>query len=268
MSKVYGDIELLGGGTIINMAAEKLETTPEFNADDEGRIIYNTTEGEYQYNNGSTWVSFQVATASNSALIETLGSNWINGDYGFNPVPFNNLDNISGLTADDSLFDVISQLDSGITTAQAVETLQGVTLNFEVADLDARNILYYDGANFVPGTINDLDTIVLSVGELDDITLTDVADNQTLVYQGGDWINVSTHFEYQDLSGTVSVFVIPHNLGTQFCNVEIIDMSGATPVRIDPSEITSISYDSTTQLTVTLTGNKAVTILVSGMNSI
>lgn len=266
MSKVYGDMEFVGGGAIINMSAERLVNDPVLEVEEEGRIIYTTTDSSYKYNNGSAWVAFQVSTTSNSTLIETLGNNWINANFSFNPTPFNALDNLSGLTTNDSLFDVIDQLDDGITTAKTVVTLQGVSLDFVVGDLSARNVLYYDGANFVPGTINDLDTPEIPVGDLSDITLTSISDNQSLVYQGGNWVNKLTHFQYQDLSATVNIFVVPHNLGTQFCNVEVIDMSLATPVKIDPSEITSIAYNSTSQLTVTLTGNKAVTILVSGMD--
>ena len=141
--KIFGDVELVGGGKIINMAAEQFETDPVLEASEAGRIIYNTTEASYKYNNGSVWLAFEVSATSNDALIETLGDNWINSDLSFNPTPFNNLDNISGLTANDSLYSVIAQMDAAITSALNVVTLQGVSLNFAPGDLENNNIIYF-----------------------------------------------------------------------------------------------------------------------------
>ncbi len=266
--KFYGDIELIGGGAILNLSGERLETDPPVEASEEGRIIYNTTDNAYKYNNGSAWLTFEVSLTATNALIETLGDNWINANNSFNPAPFNNLDNFSGLTTNDSLFTVIEQIDAGLTNALIVVTLQGVPLDFDPEDLEVKNILFFDGANFVRGTVNDLDTVELNVEELNDVTLLSVGDNESLIFQDGTWVNKKTHVEFQDLSGTVNVFVIDHELGTQFCNVEIIDMSVATPTKIDSSEVVSVAYISATQLIVTLTGNKAVTILVDGLEVI
>lgn len=263
--KFYGDIELLGGSTIINLAAETFENDPTFDETESGRIIYNSTENAYKYNNGSAWVTFEVSTTSSNALVETLGSNWINGDFSFDPTPFNTLDNLDGLVTTDSLFTVIAQLDVGISVAKSVVTLQGVPLNFNPVDLEPKNIIYFDGSDFVLGTINDLDTITLNLSELDDVTLLTVENNESLVFQNGNWANKKTRHQFQDLSGTVSTFVVTHDLGTQFCNVEVIDMSAATPIRMNPAEIISIAYSSTTELTVTILNNKPVTILVNGL---
>jgi len=264
--KFYGDIELMGGGAVLNLSGERLSDDPTLEESEEGRIIYNTTENAYKYNNGSAWLAFEVSTTSSSALIETLGSNWINEDFSFDPTPFNALGNLTGLTTSDSLFTVIAQLDGGITTAKTVVTLRGIPLNFDPEDLETKNIIYFDGATFVRGTINDLDTLAINVSALNDVSLTNIADNEALFFQNDEWVNKKIHFQYQDLSGTVNTFVIDHELGVQFCNVEVIDMSGGTPFTIDPAEIVSVVFTSDTQLTVTLTGNKAVTITVTGLN--
>lgn len=264
MSDVYGDINLIGG-VIKNLASEAFEADPAVDTEEEGRIIYNTTESAYKYNNGSAWLTFEVSSTSSNALIETLGSNWINENFSFNPTPFNDLSNFSGLTTSDSLYSVIQQIDNGLTDAKNVVTLQSVPLAFSEGDLEVRNIIYYDGAEFVRGTINELDTLTIPLFELEDTNIESINDNQSLVNQGGLWVNLATNFQYQELSGTVNTFVVPHNLGTQFCSVDIIDMSLATPVAIDSSLITSITFDSVSQLTVTLTVNTAVTILVNGL---
>ena len=269
--KVLGDIDIRGGGKIINMAAEAVDTDPVLEASEEGRIIYNTTENAYKYNNGSTWLAFEVSLSGSDTLISTLGDNWINNDLSFNPAPFNALDNVSGLDSNDSLFSVIEQLDTAITSALNVVTLQGVSLDFTAGDLSANNIIYFDGTNFVPGTVNDLDTVELNLSEIQDVNITTPADNEQLVYQSGAWVNLPTHFQYQDLSGTNSTFVVNHNLGVQFCDVTIIDMSVATPQRIDPTLVQTVAYQDANQLTVVLApaaGNKPVTILVQGMATV
>ena len=265
MSKVYGDVELLGGGQDINLSGEQLSADPTFDVADEGKVIYNTTEKTYKYNNGSAWVAFEVSLTSSIELIETLGSNWINEDFSFDPTDFNALDNVTGLTAADSLFSVITQLDTGITEAKTVTTLQGVDLNFVPGDLSSGNIIFYNGANFIPGTVNDLDVVELGMGELSDSVVTDPENEQFMVYANGNWVNKPIFFKYEELSGTLNTFTVNHSLNEQFCHVTVIDMSFATPRRINPAEITSIEYNSSTTLTVTLTGNKAVTILVTSV---
>ena len=263
--KFYGDIELMGGGEVINLAAERVDADPIVEADEEGIIIYNKSDKSYKYNNGSTWLVFEVSATSSDELIKSLGNNWINEDFSFNPTPFNALDNFAGLTTTDSLFDVISQINTNITEAKTVITLRGVPLNIDPDNLEVRNILYYDGIDFVRGTINDLDTLDIDFDTLSDTTISSVQDNDTLVYQNNAWVNKKTHHKFQDLSGTVNIFTVTHELGTQLCNVEVIDMSVSPPVRINPAEITSITYTSDSQLSVAIAANKAVTILVNGL---
>lgn len=263
MSKVYGNVELIGGGAVINLAAESVASDPAFDADDEGLIVYNTTEKTYKYNNGASWVAFEVSLTSSTQLVDTLGNNWINPDFSFDPTDFNALDNIGGLTSDDSLFDVLVAFDAAITDAKNVETLQGVPLDFDSGDLSANNIVYFDGTNFVSGTVNDLDLVQLTVAQLQDTSISDPENEEILVYSGGGWTHKPIFFRYQELSSTLSTFTVNHSLGEQFCHVTVIDMSFATPRTIDPSEISSIEYNSVNTLTVNLTGNKPVTIVVS-----
>lgn len=262
--KQFGDIELIEG-EIINLVAERVAADPVFDAADAGIIIYNTTENSYKYNNASAWVAFEVSLTSSTQLVETLGDNWINPDLSFDPTDFNNLGNIDGLNANDSLFNVIEELDTAITEAKTVTTLQGVSLNFVAGDLNALNVILFDGTNFIPGTVNDLNTVELNFSELQDTLITLPEDDQFAVFDGGVWVNKPIFFKFEDLSGTISVFTINHSLGEQFCIVSVIDMSFATPRRIDPTEISTIEYNTENTLTVTLTGNKPVTIIVASV---
>lgn len=262
--KHFGDIELIEG-EIINLIAKKVAADPVFDAADVGIIIYNTTENSYKYNNGSAYVTFEVSLTSSTQLVETLGDNWINPDLSFNPTDFNNLDNIDGLTANDNLFTALAALDTAITEAKTVTTLQGVSLNFTPGSLTALNILLFDGTDFIPGTVNDLDPIELNFSELQDTTIINPENDNFAVFDNGGWVNKPIFFKFEELSGTLSVFTVNHSLDEQFCIVSVIDMSFATPRRIDPAEIVTIEYNTESTLTVTLTGNKPVTIIVASV---
>lgn len=263
--KHYGDIELVSG-TIINLEAENVSADPAFDPDDEGTIIYNTVEKAYKYNNGTSWVTFEISLTATSALVDTLGSEWINPDFSFDPTDFNALNIFSGLTTDDSLFDVIGQIDTAITAALNVTTLRGVNLNFTEGSLVANNIVYFNGTEFVAGTINDLDLVEIDFAELNDVGFTSLSNDQIAVHQGGSWVNKAIFYKYEELSGTLNTFTVNHSLGEQFCHVTIIDRSFATPRTITPSLISKIEYNSASTLTVTLNANTPVTILVSTLD--
>ena len=263
--KHYGDIELVSG-TIINFEAENVAADPAFTVVEEGRMIYNTAEKAYKYNNGTSWVTFEVSLTSTNELILTLGANWINPDFSFDPTDFNDLDNISGLTTNDSLYDVIAELDAAITSSQSVVTLQGVPLDFTSGDLVANDIIYFNGTEFVRGTVNDLGLVELNFSDLQDTNFSGLGNDQIAVYQSGGWTNKPFFHKFQELSGTLNVFTVNHSLGEQFCHVTVVDMGFSPPRRMDPSSISRIEYNSASTLTVTLTTNRPVTIVVSTLD--
>lgn len=267
MAKYYGDIELIGG-RVINLNAEHVTSDPAFNASDEGKIIYNSTENAYKYNNGSSWITFEVSLTSSNALVNTLGNNWINTDFSFNPTDFNTLDNVTGLTSSNSLFDVFNQLDNQLTGAKNVGSLRGVNLNFINTDPTSGNIIYFDGSDFVLGTINDIGNANLKVADLSDASITSVQNNDFLVRENGSWVNKPIFYEYEELSGTLSVFTVNHSLGQRFCHVTVIDRDFATPRIMDPSLITKIEYNNEITLTVTLSTVKRVSVIVSTLNRV
>lgn len=262
--KHYGDIELIEG-EIVNLFGERLSADPAFDAAEEGRIIYNGTEGSYKYNNGAAWVTFEVSLTSSTQLVETLGDNWINPDLSFNPTDFNALDNVDGLDANDTLFVALVAFDAAITDAKTVTTLQGVPLDFEAGDLTALNIIMYDGNNFIPATVNDLDAIELNFSDLQDTLITDPGNDEFSVFTNGNWVNKPIFFKYEELSATLNVFTVNHSLGEQFCLVSVVDMSFTTPRLVDPALISSIEYNTANTLTVTLTIDKPVTIMVASV---
>jgi hypothetical protein len=266
---VYGNLTLVSG-EIINFYPEEVTADPAFLASEEGRVVYNSTDNSLKFNNGTAWVSVQTSATSSNSFLETLGTNWINPNLTFNPTDFNALDNVSGLSTNDSLFDVIDQLDDAITSALNVVTLRGINLNFTSSTIAANNILYYDGLDFVPGTINDLDTIELDFDELQNVNVPTPSDRDFIIYDSdnSEYINKQVFYKQQFLSGTVNVFTVNHNLGEQFCHVTVIDNSFSPPRRLAESDLTSIQYSNANTLTVTTTTNKPVTIVVSSLEGI
>ena len=261
--KHLGDIELIGG-EVKNMKVEALSSDPAFVASDEGRIIYNTSTREYKFNNGTDWVAFESdAVSASTTLRSTLGTEWVNTDLSFIPTALNNLDNLSGLSSNDSLFDVITQLDAAITSSLTVTKLQGIDLNF-TGGVSVRNIIYFDGNDFIPGTINDLDTVQVSVDDLTDTALTSPANNEILTYSGSDWVNKKFVMEYNDLTGLTSTFNVNHNLGKQYVGLTIIDRSTNPGKKVPDSDVTSVTYTDENNLIVVLNSNRPVTIIVTG----
>ena len=104
--KFYGDIELVNG-SVLGLHVEEVESLSISEIDDNRLLSF---EGKLYFNNGVGYKLLQFSDTDNeSPLITTLGP-WINNDLSFDPTPFNVLANISDLTSDNSLLDVISQL--------------------------------------------------------------------------------------------------------------------------------------------------------------
>jgi len=130
--KLNGNLVLnaLGTSEIQNAFLERLDTTPSFNASDEGRLIYNTTTSLYYYNDGSAWVPF--ATGGNAALLQTevdnieaaLGAG-VNSNGQFQSGAFS-----TGSIIDDatSFTDALLQLDAASAGHDTLGELEDVDL--------------------------------------------------------------------------------------------------------------------------------------------
>ena len=258
--KYFGDIELIEG-KILNLIGEKVSSDPTVVAAEEGRIIYNTTEKAYKYNNGSAYVAFEVSVTTNDALIDTLGSNWINNDFSFDPTPYNNFDNVSSLTANDSLFNVLDQLDTAITNALSVNKIDGIDV--DTSGIQNQDILMFDGSDFIAASIDDLGTPTLDFSEINDTNFTGLANNDIVVYDSGnsEWQNRQWWFKYENFAANTT-FVVTHNLNSQYCHVTVINASDDTI--ITPSDIT---FTDANNLTVQLGSSNPVIIIVTALGN-
>jgi hypothetical protein len=139
---------------------------------------------------------------------------------------------------------------------------QGALTNVAAAvDIAANNdVLVYNSTsskweNHTPATVGG----TIALGDLSDV---DVAapstSGQILVANGTKWNAKSAYFLYSGASNTTHT--VTHGLGTQYCNVTVID--AGTDEQIIPN---SVVFGSTTALTVTLNTALAIKVVVMGI---
>jgi len=226
--KYFHNIELQDS-KITGLIVDPLSADPSFEQSDAGRIYFNSASQTLRLNNGQSYIDVSIPSNFNN-LITTLGANWITVNYAFNPAPFNALDNISGLDANNSLFDVIAQLDHAIsqTGGTSLLTLSDVV---ETTALVAGNVLYFNGDNF---TFTDIDSLIANYGTitylgLKDVDASNVADGDVFFYNAASqqFKAGSMVYTQEDFQNTIS-HTISHTLGVKYCGVTIINRSNDT----------------------------------------
>jgi hypothetical protein len=220
---IYGDI-VLQNSSIYNLSVESLNADPAFESSDISRIYFNNTSNIYRYNNGTEYIDFSLPN-NFMALIDSLGDNWINADFTFNPVPFNDLNTISGLTSNSSLYNVIVQLDAAIhnLAVPSLAELDDVTIPDPIAPGD---VLFYDTNGY---TFTDINTLIenyssLGVNNLKDVNIENAQNGGALIY------NTSTS-QYSILQTAVIIedyynetdHTITHDLGVMYVGVQIVN---------------------------------------------
>jgi hypothetical protein len=155
---------------------------------------------------------------------------------------------------------------TGITTAEAAGT---VTVDLTAtADLltdvpapTADTILVRNAGNTAYESVT-VDTF-LSTGELADLSDVDAsvslaADGDVLIHDGTDFKVQQMYYLYTSGAASTS-HTVTHALGTQYCNVTIVDGSDEMVI---PQ---SVTFDSTTQLTVTFNTSIDCKVVVMGI---
>jgi len=242
--KYFGNIEVVGG-QLVNLVVENRTTVPDTSTT--GRMYFDTDRNVLRLDNGVEYIDVTIPSDFNN-LITTLGSNWINSTYTFNPTAFNTLDNVSGLTSNNSLFDVFSQLDSAITSAK----VRNLTDLDDVASSGVveGNILFFNGAEYSFTSINSLldSYSELKLASLRDVDVSSLTDGQVLVYNAA-----STTFKaqtivqrYDDYQSNQNHLII-HTLGVQYCAFTLINTS--TNTLITDAVVT---FNDVNQITVSL----------------
>jgi hypothetical protein len=264
MSPIYGDITLING-RILNLKSELGTSLPTFNSNDVGRLFFVSTDGTLRVNDGNEWVTIQFSNTENSSpLLVTLGTNWINNDLSFNPTPFNDLDNISGLTANSTLYSVIAALDAAITglSSQHLADLGDTAFG----SLAAGDIVIWSGTAFTNISLNNLaeSRLTLNTTSLKDVTQLDAyVPGDVLVFSASEekFANRQVSYTYTN-TATDSEFLISHQLGVRYPLVQIINYATNTSITTGYS----ISYDGANELTLTLDTAAPVIVIVYAIN--
>lgn len=256
----YGNIELVSG-EILNCIPENLSQDPTFVSTDMGRIYYNTTTNTLKYNNGSEYVD--TSGAFNTPLVDTLGANWINSDYSFNPIAFGSFSTATNLSANSTLFTILAGLDYAIGNFQlgSIFDIKDVK---ETTTLAVGDICYYNGADFTFTSINDLinEYSSISTNTLSDISITgSLQSGEIFVWneKNNKFQNTPIFYNYNNYSANVS-FTVNHDLGILYPFVNVIN-----PGNNEIIPITSIVYINENQLIVNIASPSSVVINVMGV---
>lgn len=160
---------------------------------------------------------------------------------------------------------------AAITTSVAANAvtvdldITGLTNSLTSGTLDAADLFVVHDASvpeikkITAGNLADFIGAATSLPELSDVDDATVAttSGHVLVANGTAWINKKIFHTEAKTSATS--WVVTHNLGQKFCNVTVCD---STDQVIIPD---SITFDSTTQLTVTFNVAVAGQVMVSGV---
>jgi hypothetical protein len=256
----YGNIELVSG-EILNCIVENLAQDPEFVRADSGRVYFNTTTGTLKYNNGIEYVD--TAGGFNAPLVDTLGSNWINNDYSFNPEAFSNFSTVTNLSANSTLFTVLSDMDAAIGNFQLGSIFDIANVK-ETSTLQTGDICFFNGVDFTFASINNLinEYSAISTETLSDIEIVgNLESGNVFVWSSllSKFVNTPIFYNYTNYSSAVS-FTVTHNLGVLYPFVNVVN-----PGNNQTITPTSVIYIDENQLIVNISSPSPVVINVIGV---
>lgn len=166
-----------GSGEIQNMYIERLASNPTHDPAQKGRVIFNTTNSLFYYNDGSAWVSFATggsATAIQSEVdaLETALGTAINSNGTFNGTAFTGYGVIASAT---SITEALTLLSDAQTTNDALSELVDVAIT---APANGQFLKYntttskWENAALVLADVSDVTASAAEVNILDGATLT------------------------------------------------------------------------------------------------
>lgn len=253
-----GGVELING-KIVELVIDSVATVPVFEAANAGEFIFSLDDKVLRFNSGEGFVPLNTTVSENPNLISSLGSNWLNGDLSFNPVPFNDLAGISGLSGNDSLFTVIDQISVLIANVSDI-TLSDISIpdglpNMAVVAQVAGDLIIVPIEEVLAGS-----TISLNFDNLSGFDITNVTEGNIIAFnENGDLTSRTAHYRYENLTPS-DAHLITHSLGEQYCSVFCIDPQ--TNKVITPTEIEFISSD---QLVINFTIDQKLVALITNM---
>lgn len=256
-----GGVELRSG-KVVDLKIDSVATPPTFDANDAGQFTFSLSDGVLRFNNGVSLVALNTTVSENPNLIESLGSTWLNSDLSFNPAPFNALDGISGLTTDDSLFTVVSQITERVEDLSTLETTQLVAPP-GTQDLNVLTFLAGDLIFVNIETLLNASTINLDFDNLNgfDIDIQSVKQGDMVVFdENRNLVQKDVSYTYTNFTASDS-HVVNHNLDQQYVSVFCINPS--TNKAITPLEV---EYITSSQLLIRLNSSQPLIANVTNFN--
>lgn len=171
--RINGNVTLPTGGQgeVQNALIERVSSLPSVNASEKGRIVFNTTDNVYYYNNGTVWMAF--ATGGNATALQTevdnletaLGSA-ISSSGTFVAGQFTGY--AAGAT---NITEAINLIEAALTAHNTLGELDNVADTADSAPVTG-NFLKYTGsqwANVTP-VLADISNVTASASEVNQLT--------------------------------------------------------------------------------------------------
>jgi hypothetical protein len=252
----------LESGKIINMVLESTVNPPSFNSAKAGEFSFSTSDRVLRFNDGIQFIALNTTISEDPNLKVSLGSNWLNEDLSFNPVPFNDLPNIHDLDSTSSLFDVIDQIavlidNASTITIEDIDVSQVVTPDMSVLAYNAGEVIFVEIEQVLEGS-----QISLTFDNLKGFDITDVTHGNAILFnECGDLVSKNVSFTYTMYTTSIA-HTITHELGVKHCAVYCIDP--ATDMMVTP---VSVYFNSVNELTVTLPASTGLKALVTNFDA-
>jgi hypothetical protein len=143
----------------------------------------------------------------------------------------------------------------------AVGTGNDLTISVALATTGSVGVASFADADFTVNGSGEVTVDAKSLDWLTDVAITTPAAGHMLVKSdGGDFVNRPVYYLHTQ-SAASTTWTVTHSLGQKYCNVTVVD---STDEVIIPQ---SITFNSTTQLTVTFTSSITGAVVVMGVNS-
>jgi hypothetical protein len=167
---------------------------------------------------------------------------------------------VSDGTASDAvaLGETLTVVGDGAAISTAV-TANQVAVSARLASTSQTGVASFASADFAVSGAGEVTAVAKDLDWLTDVTITSASAGDMLVNDGaGQFVNRKVYFLH-DQTTAATTWTVSHNLGQKYCNVTVVDASDEVVI---PQ---SITFDSTTQLTVTFNSALAGKVVVMGV---
>lgn len=220
-------------------------------------------------------VTITAANASSSqkgvASFDTVGFTVSSGNVVLNTITNAMLTNSSISLAGDSgsnqtisLGDTLTIIDGG-THTDVAKVLKTTTVSTDTINIAARpattaavGVASFSSTDFGV-TAGAVSLTAKALDSLSDVVVSSPAAGHTLVNNGTNFVNRPIYYLYVGGSSSTT-HTVTHSLGQKYCNVTVVDASDQV---IIPE---SITFDSTSQLTVVFSSATTCRVIVMGVN--